>query len=58
MHLQVDRDTARLDGQVEDELFELFLQLSASDSQMDFPILFASAKAGMRLYRMHRCLSN
>lgn len=45
--LQVDRDSARLGGEVEDELFELFLQLNASDSQMDFPILYASAKAGI-----------
>ena len=45
-HTQVDRDSARLNGEVEDELFELFVQLQANDSQMDFPILYASAKNG------------
>eukprot|EP01134_Creolimax_fragrantissima_P001252 CFRG1252T1 len=43
---KVDRDSARLDGQVEDELFELFLNLNATDEQMEFPILYASGKEG------------
>jgi len=43
---KVDRDTARLNGEVEDELFELFMALNASDEQLDFPVLYASAKYG------------
>ncbi|KNC77356.1 hypothetical protein SARC_10183 [Sphaeroforma arctica JP610] len=43
---KVDRDSARMNGEVEDELFELFLNLNASDEQMEFPILYASGKEG------------
>jgi GTP-binding protein len=40
---KVDRDTARLDGAVESELFDLFAALDATDEQLDYPTLFASA---------------
>lgn len=43
---KVDRDTARLDGSVEDELFDLFLGLEATDEQMEFPIIYASGRDG------------
>lgn len=42
---KVDRDTARL-GDVENEVFDLFAELDASDEQLDFPIVYASAKDG------------
>lgn len=42
--LQVDRDTARLNGDVENEIFDLFASLDATDEQLDFPIIYASAK--------------
>ncbi|KAJ3023763.1 hypothetical protein HKX48_001291 [Thoreauomyces humboldtii] len=42
---KVDRGTARPD-QVEDELLELFIGLDANDRQLDYPILYASAKDG------------
>jgi GTP-binding protein len=42
---KVDRDTARI-GEVENEVFDLFMNLDATDEQMDFPILYASAKNG------------
>jgi len=42
---KVDRDSARL-GQVENEIFDLFALLGATDEQLDFPILYASAREG------------
>ena len=43
---KADRDTARLGGEVEDEIFDLLVAMDASDEQLDFPIIYASAKEG------------
>ncbi|WP_283137398.1 translational GTPase TypA [Rhizohabitans arisaemae] len=42
---KVDRPDARI-GEVVDETYELFLDLDATEDQIDFPIVYASAKAG------------
>ena len=42
---KVDRSDARID-EVVNEAYELFLDLDADESQIEFPIVFASAKAG------------
>jgi GTP-binding protein len=42
---KVDRADAR-PGQVVDEVYELFLDLGADDSQIDFPLLYCNARAG------------
>lgn len=42
---KIDRKDARPD-EVIDEVFDLFVELGASDSQCDFPILYASARDG------------
>ncbi|MBI1351064.1 MAG: translational GTPase TypA [Actinomycetales bacterium] len=42
---KVDRSDARI-GAVVDEAYELFLDLDASEDQIDFPIVYTSAKAG------------
>lgn len=42
---KVDRPDARI-KEVVDETYELFLDLDADESQIDFPIVFTSAKAG------------
>ena len=42
---KVDRPDARI-GEVVDETYELFLDLDADDTQIDFPIVYASAKNG------------
>ena len=39
---KIDRPDARLD-EVLDEVFELFLDLGADESQIDFPIIYARA---------------
>jgi GTP-binding protein len=42
---KVDRPDARI-AEVVDETYELFLDLDAAEDQIDFPIIYASAKAG------------
>ncbi|MCG5214521.1 translational GTPase TypA [Streptosporangium sp. KLBMP 9127] len=42
---KVDRPDARI-KEVVDEAYELFLDLDATEEQIDFPIVYASAKAG------------
>ena len=42
---KIDRDDARPD-EVLDEIFELFFDLDASESQIDFPVIFTNARAG------------
>ncbi|MEA2160695.1 MAG: GTP-binding protein [Solirubrobacteraceae bacterium] len=42
---KVDRPDARIDAVV-DEVYELFLDLDADESQIDFPIVYTNAKAG------------
>lgn len=42
---KIDKPTARPD-RVIDQLFDLFIQLGASDEQADFPIIYASARDG------------
>ncbi|ETV82885.1 GTP-binding protein TypA/BipA [Aphanomyces astaci] len=43
---KVDRPTSRLGGEVENELFDMFVALDANDEQLEFPVLYASAKQG------------
>lgn len=43
---KVDRPEARC-GEVVDEVLELFMDLDASDEQLDCPFIYASAKMGM-----------
>ncbi|WP_336206060.1 translational GTPase TypA [Nonomuraea sp. LPB2021202275-12-8] len=42
---KVDRPDARI-KEVVDEVYELFMDLDATEDQIDFPIIYASAKAG------------
>ncbi|MDQ2759411.1 MAG: translational GTPase TypA [Actinomycetota bacterium] len=42
---KVDRPDARIDAVV-DEVYELFLDLDADESQIEFPIVYTNAKAG------------
>ncbi len=43
---KVDRPDARV-AEVIDEVYELFLDLDADESQIDFPIVYCNAKAGI-----------
>ncbi len=42
---KIDKPTARPDW-VEDQLFDLFIQLGATDEQTDFPVIYTSARDG------------
>src|SRR3954469_8264651 len=42
---KVDRPDARID-EVVDEVYELFMDLDATEEQIDFPIVYCNAKAG------------
>ena len=42
---KVDRDSARVQD-VENEIFDLFCQLEATDEQLEYPIIYASARNG------------
>jgi GTP-binding protein len=48
---KIDRPHARPD-QVLDMVFDLFVELNADDSQLDFPVVYASAKEGIAKFEM------
>src|SRR5437667_178453 len=45
---KIDRENAR-PHKVLDEIFDLFVELKATDEQLDFPIVYASAKNGFAM---------
>src|SRR5437764_7218452 len=49
---KIDRENAR-PHQVLDAVFDLFVELKASDEQLDFPIVYASAKDGYAIRELH-----
>src|SRR5207302_3225224 len=49
---KVDRENAR-PHQVLDMVFDLFVELKATDQQLDFPVVYASAKNGFALRELH-----
>ena len=48
---KIDKPNARPE-EVIDEVFELFLELGANDEQLDFPIIYASAREGFARYNV------
>ena len=48
---KIDRENAR-PHEVLDQVFDLFLELKATDQQLDFPILYASAKDGIAKHEL------
>ncbi len=49
---KIDRENAR-PHKVLDMVFDLFVELRATDAQLDFPIIYASAKNGFALRELH-----
>jgi GTP-binding protein len=49
---KIDRENAR-PHKVLDMVFDLFVELKANDEQLDFPIIYASAKEGFALRELH-----
>ena len=43
---KIDRSDARI-GEVVDEVYDLFIDLDASDKQIEFPIIYSNAKQGI-----------
>ena len=50
---KIDRPDARI-KEVVDEVYELFLDLDATEAQIDFPIIYCNARAGQRHARPRR----
>ena len=48
---KIDKPNARPE-EVIDEVFDLFLELGADDDQLDFPIIYASAREGFARYNV------
>jgi len=49
---KIDRENAR-PHKVVDAVFDLFVELKASDEQLDFPVIYASAKQGFAVRELH-----
>src|SRR5438046_4787388 len=49
---KIDRENAR-PHKVLDMVFDLFVELKATDEQLDFPIIYASAKDGYAIRELH-----
>src|SRR5436853_2941729 len=50
---KIDRPDAR-DHEVLDEVFELFMELGADDETLDFPVLYASGRAGTASWKLEK----
>lgn len=48
---KIDRPDQRV-SDVEGEILELFMELDADEEQLDFPLIYASARAGIAKYHM------
>lgn len=48
---KVDRDSARVE-EVENEIFDLFCNLDATDEQLEYPVIYASARHGWAINNM------
>jgi len=48
---KIDRPNARPD-EVLNSVFDLFVELNANEAQLDFPVIYASAKEGIARYEM------
>src|SRR5262244_1646304 len=49
---KIDRENAR-PHKVLDMVFDLFVELNATDQQLDFPVIYASARDGYALRELH-----
>ena len=53
---KIDRENAR-PHKVLDMVFELFMELNATDAQQDFPVIYASARDGYAMKEIHETSS-
>ena len=54
---KIDRPDQRVDD-VYDEVLELFMELGADDDQLDFPVIYATARDGIAKYEMEDASDN
>jgi GTP-binding protein len=54
---KIDRENAR-PHKVLDMVFDLFVELNATDEQLDFPVIYASAKEGYAVREIHETNDN
>src|SRR6201995_3115307 len=54
---KIDRENAR-PHKVLDMIFDLFLELNANDEQLDFPVIYASARDGYAMREVHEKSDN
>jgi GTP-binding protein len=54
---KIDRPDARV-GQVLDEIYDLFIDLDATEDQLDFPVVYTNARAGLASLDPHQRLEN
>jgi GTP-binding protein len=54
---KVDRENSRPDDVV-NEVFDLFVQLGASDDSLDFPVIYASAREGWATAKLEKKTNN
>ena len=54
---KIDRPDQRVDD-VYDEVLELFMELDADDDQLDFPVIYATARDGIAKYNMEDASDN
>ncbi|MBP2019034.1 GTP-binding protein [Symbiobacterium terraclitae] len=48
---KIDRPDRRI-AEVEDMILDLFIELGADDDQLEYPVIYASARAGVATYRL------
>jgi GTP-binding protein len=54
---KIDRENAR-PHKVLDFVFDLFVELNATDLQLDFPVIYASARDGYAMHEIHEAAEN
>ena len=54
---KIDKPNQRVDD-VYDEVLELFMELDADDDQLDFPVIYATARDGIAKYKMEDTSDN
>ena len=54
---KIDRGDARI-SEVVDEVYDLFIDLDATDEQIEFPILYANAKEGVAHFKLEDSSTN
>src|SRR3989440_9743905 len=54
---KIDRENAR-PHKVLDMIFDLFVELNATDEQLDFPVIYASARDGFAMREVHENREN